>query len=270
MRAQVELGAAGRGAAEADGDRPAAVVFARASIAYGRVPAVENVDGVVRAGRTVALIGPNGGGKSTLIKAMLGLVPVVDGSIQVLGRTPAGARRDVAYVPQADALDPEFPVSVNQVVLMGRYRTIGWVRRPGRADRQIATQALTAVGLAHRGADRFGTLSGGQRQRVLLARAIAQQPTLLLLDEPFNGVDTVSREALLRALGELREAGATVVVSTHDLSLAHLACDDVCLLNRHQFGFGPISATLTPDRLRAAYGGAALALAGDSVIVAHA
>ncbi|WP_322759988.1 metal ABC transporter ATP-binding protein [Frankia sp. Cr2] len=250
-------------------DRPTAVLFDRATLAYGREPVVEDVDGVVRVGSTVALIGPNGGGKSTLIKAMLGLVPVVGGSIQVLGRTPARARRDVAYVPQADTLDPEFPVSVHQVVLMGRYRTIGWVRPAGRSDRRIAAQALAAVGLAHRAADRFGTLSGGQRQRVLLARAIAQQPKLLLLDEPFNGVDAVSQEALLRALGELRDAGATVIVSTHDLSLVHLACDDVCLLNRHQFGFGPTSATLTPDRLRAAYGGAALQVHVDNVIVAH-
>ncbi len=261
--------AAGDVGGDAVREHTPAVVFDRASIAYGRVPVLEDVDGVVRAGHTVALVGPNGGGKSTMIKAMLGLVPVVRGSIQVLGRTPVRARRDVAYVPQADTLDPEFPVSVGQVVLMGRYRRVGWVRRPGGADRQIAAEALAAVGLAHRVTDRFGTLSGGQRQRVLLARAMTQQPKLLLLDEPFNGVDAVSQEALLSALAGLRAGGATVVVSTHDLSLAHLACDDVCLLNRHQFGFGPTGATLTSERLRAAYGGAALELRGDSVIVAH-
>ncbi|WP_431607170.1 metal ABC transporter ATP-binding protein [Protofrankia symbiont of Coriaria ruscifolia] len=152
---------------------------------------------------------------------------------------------------------------------MGRYRQVGWVRRPRRSDRLIAAEALAAVGLAHRSADRFGTLSGGQRQRVLLARAMTQQPRLLLLDEPFNGVDAVSRQALLSAIEGLRAAGATVVVSTHDLSLAHLACDDVCLVNRHQFGFGPTAATLTPDRLRAAYGSSALELRGEGVIVAH-
>jgi manganese/iron transport system ATP-binding protein len=247
----------------------AAVVFDSASVAYGRVPVLEDVDGVVHAGHTVALVGPNGGGKSTLIKAVLGLVPVVRGTIRVLGQEPARARRDVAYVPQADTLDDQFPVSAGQVVLMGRYRRVGWGRRPGRTDRQIATDALAVVGLAHRAADRFGTLSGGQRQRVLLARAIAQQPRLLLLDEPFNGVDAVSQEALLCALRGLRAAGTTVIVSTHDLSMAHLACDDVCLLNRHQFGFGSPAATLTPERLRAAYGGAALELRGDSVIVAQ-
>ncbi|AEH11472.1 metal ABC transporter ATP-binding protein [Candidatus Frankia meridionalis] len=253
----------------ADDSPSSAVVFDRASVAYGRLPVLEDVDGVVRAGHMVALIGPNGGGKSTLIKAILGLVPVVRGRIQVLGRTPARARQDVAYVPQADVLNPDFPVSVSQVVLMGRYRQIGWVRRPRRSDRLIAAEALAAVGLAHRGGDRFGTLSGGQRQRVLLARAMTQQPRLLLLDEPFNGVDTLSQQALLSAIDGLRAAGTTVVISTHDLSLAHLACDDVCLVNRHQFGFGPTAATLTPERLRAAYGSAALELRGEGVIVAH-
>ncbi|HJU00498.1 MAG TPA: ATP-binding cassette domain-containing protein, partial [Actinomycetes bacterium] len=114
-----------------------------------------------------------------------------------------------------------------------------------------------------------GTLSGGQRQRVLLARAIAQEPRLLLLDEPFNGVDALSQDLLLAALGRLRAAGAAVVMATHDLGLAHLACDEVCLLNRHQIGFGPIGTTLTPELLRATYGGHALQLRGDGVIVAR-
>ena len=246
-----------------------ALSFRHASLAYAREPVLVDVHGDVRAGQAVALIGPNGAGKSTRIKAVLGLVSLVDGEITVLGTTPARARRDVAYVPQADTLDPEFPVSVAQVVLMGRYRKVGWLRRPGRRDREVAEDALAAVGLAQRAGARFGTLSGGQRQRVLLARAIAQEPRLLLLDEPFNGVDAVSQEALLGALTRLREAGAAVVISTHDLALAHLACDEVCLLNKHQFGFGPTGTTLTPELLRATYGGQALQLAGDSVIVAH-
>jgi manganese/iron transport system ATP-binding protein len=248
---------------------PDALVLAEATVAYGRVPALERVSGRVPAGRTVALIGPNGAGKSTLIRAILGLVPVVSGSVTVLGQTPVRARRDVGYVPQADTLDADFPVSVGQVVLMGRYRRIGWVRRPGAEDRAAAATALDTVGLAHRAKDRFGTLSGGQRQRVLLARAIAAAPRLLLLDEPFNGVDAVSQDALLAALGKLTAAGTAVVISTHDLALAHLACDDVCLLNRHQFAFGPPAATLTPELLRATYGGAAVELGAHGVIVAR-
>jgi manganese/iron transport system ATP-binding protein len=240
-----------------------------AALAYDRVPVVEDVNGTVGRGQAVALIGPNGAGKTTLIKAVLGLVPVVHGSISVLGRSPRAARREVAYVPQADALDPEFPVSALQVVLMGRYPRIGWVRRPGRADRAAALAALDAVGLAGEAGTRFGILSGGQRQRVLLARAIAQEPRLLLLDEPTNGVDAVSQQLLLAALGRLREDGAAVVVATHDLALAHLACDEVCLLNRHQVGFGPVAQTLTPELLRAAYGGQAIELGGEGVIVAR-
>ena len=241
----------------------------RAAVAYGRVPVLEDVHGEVRAGETVALIGPNGAGKTTLIKAVLGLVPVVRGSITVLGRPPAAARRQVAYVPQADTLDAEFPVSVEQVALMGRYPRIGWLRRPGRDDRAAARRALEEVGLADRAGARFGTLSGGQRQRALLARAIAQEARLLLLDEPTGGIDATSEELLLAALGRLKAAGAAVVLSTHDLALAHLACDEVCLLNRHQFGFGPVERTLTPELLRATYGGRALELRGDGVIVAR-
>src|SRR5215217_4337862 len=195
------------------------LVLRRATVAYEREPVVEGVDGEVAAGQSVALIGPNGAGKSTLIRAVLGLVPLTSGTIEVLGRPPSAARRQVAYVPQADTLDPEFPVSALQGVLMGR--------------------------------------------------AIAQEPRLLLLDEPFNGVDALSQDLLLAALGRLRAGGAAVVMATHDLGLAHLACDEVCLLNRHQIGFGPIGTTLTPELLGATYGGQALQLRGDGVIVAR-
>jgi manganese/iron transport system ATP-binding protein len=239
------------------------------TVAYGPALALENINGAVAPGEAVALIGPNGAGKSTLIMAILGLVRLTGGRVTVLGEAPARARRDVAYVPQADTLDPDFPVSVGQVVLMGRYRRIGWLRRPSKADREAARQALERVGLADRARHRFGTLSGGQRQRVLLARAIAAEPRMLLLDEPFNGVDAVSEQALLDAIAALKDGGAAVVVATHDLALAHLACEEVCLLNQRQYGFGPTQATLTPERLRATYGGHALELRGDRVIVAH-
>jgi manganese/iron transport system ATP-binding protein len=235
--------------------------------AYGREPVVEGVTGSVQAGGSLALIGPNGAGKTTLIKAILGLVPVVSGSIRVLGVTPQQARGRVAYVPQAEVLDPEFPVSALQVVLMGRYRSIGWLRRPGRADRAAALDALDQVGLAPRARDRFGILSGGQRQRVLLARAIAQEAEVLLLDEPFSGLDTTTTDLLLDVLAQLRTQGVAVVMSTHDLSVAHLACDDACLLNRHQVAFGPIGASLSADLLRLTYGDTAVVMAGGSTIV---
>ena len=244
-----------------------ALRLADVAVSYGRTSALDGVHGEVEAGSAVALIGPNGAGKSTLLKAVLGLVPLSRGTIEVLGTTPVDARRLVAYVPQAEALDPEFPVSVADVVLMGRYREVGWFRRPGRADRAIASEALDRVGLIDRANRRFGTLSGGQRQRVLLARAIAQQARLLLLDEPFNGVDSTTQELLLTVLGELRADGVAVVMSTHDLAVAHLACDDACLLNHHQVAFGPTETTLTPGLLQQTYGAGSLAMASDRAIV---
>jgi len=235
--------------------------------AYGRELVLEGVTGSVEPGGSLALIGPNGAGKSTLIRSILGLVPAVAGTVEVLGTTPQRARGRVAYVPQADTLDPQFPVDAFQVVLMGRYRQVGWLRRPGRTDRQAASAALERVGLADRAGERFGTLSGGQRQRVLLARAIAQEARLLLLDEPFNGVDTTTTEVVLDVLAELRADGVALVMATHDLSIAHLACGDACLLNRRQVAFGPIGQALTPDTLKATYGGTALVLAGGSTII---
>jgi manganese/iron transport system ATP-binding protein len=246
-----------------------ALILDRVSAAYGRDPVLEGVSGAVERGGSLALIGPNGAGKTTLIKAILGLVPIVRGQITVLGTTPERARSRVAYVPQAEALDQEFPISVLQVVLMGRYRQVGWVRRPNAAHKRAALAALDEVGLAARAGDRFGVLSGGQRQRVLLARAVAQDARLLLLDEPFNGVDATTTDSLLAVLRRLRAIGVAIVMSTHDLSVAHLACDDACLLNRHQVAFGPIEDALTADSLKATYGGAALLLNGGATVIAR-
>jgi len=234
--------------------------------AYDRDPVVRGVTGRLPVGGSLALIGPNGAGKSTLIKAILGLVPVVAGTVEVLGTTPQRARGDVAYVPQADVLDRDFPVSVLQVVLMGRYRKIGWVRRPSAVHRKAAMDALAEVGLADRAHERFGVLSGGQRQRVLLARAVAQEARLLLLDEPFNGVDAVTTDALMHVLARLRANGVAVVMSTHDLSVAHLACDDACLLNGDQIAFSAIVEALTADHLKAPYGSSARLVDGATLL----
>jgi manganese/iron transport system ATP-binding protein len=243
-----------------------ALVLDGVTAAYDRDPVVRGVTGRVPEGGSLALIGPNGAGKSTLIKAILGLVPVVAGSVEVLGTTPQRARSHVAYVPQADVLDREFPVSVLQVVLMGRYRKVGWIRRPNATHRKVAMDALAEVGLADRADERFGVLSGGQRQRVLLARAVAQEARLLLLDEPFNGVDAVTTDALLHVLGRLRGDGVAVVMSTHDLSVAHLACDDACLLNGDQVAFAAIVEALTADHLKATYGSSALLVDGATLL----
>jgi manganese/iron transport system ATP-binding protein len=236
-------------------------------VAYGADVALEDVSLTVQPGEAVALIGPNGGGKSTLLRAILGVLPLADGRVSVLGRPPRESRDAVAYVPQADALDAEFPVTAEQVVLMGRYRAIGWGRRPKAADRAHAREALAEVGLEDRAGARFGTLSGGQRQRVLLARAVAQDARLLLLDEPFNGLDATTTDVLIAVLGRLRVAGVGVVMSTHDLAVAHLTCGDACLLNRRRVGYGPIAETLSPELLAQAYGHRAVILASGATVV---
>jgi manganese/iron transport system ATP-binding protein len=237
------------------------------TVAYDGEAVLHGIDISLAEGESVALIGPNGAGKSTFIKAILGLAPATIGRIEVLSTTPERARSHVAYVPQSDQLDPTFPVTVQQVVLMGRYPRLGLLRRPGRADRAAALDALHEVGLSERSRDTFGVLSGGQRQRVLIARAIAQEARLLLLDEPFNGVDATTQHVLLDVLGRLRAGGTAVVMATHDLAVAHLACDHACLLNRHQVAFGRLDAALTADTLRATYGRHAVVLAEGSTML---
>ncbi|MFD3443481.1 metal ABC transporter ATP-binding protein [Microbacteriaceae bacterium 4G12] len=218
---------------------------------YGHAPALVGVDIDVEPGQAVALIGPNGAGKSTLLKGVLGLVPLLTGTMEILDRPRAQAdRSSLGYLPQADDLDPEFPVSLEQVVLMGRYRSMGWLRGPRRADRAAVATALETVGLASRARARFGTLSGGQQQRGLLARAIAGNPRLLLLDEPFNGLDQTNRDALIETLQALKERGVAILVSTHDLELARLVCDRVLLLNGSQVAFGDRDAVLTLENVQ--------------------
>jgi len=237
------------------------------SVSYGRDLALDDVSLSVAPGEAVALIGPNGAGKSTLLKAILGLLPLTEGRVEVLGQRPEDARERVGYVQQADTLDTEFPVSVLQVVLMGRYRAIGWFRRPGADDRRQAMEALAEVGLADRAKDRVGTLSGGQRQRVLLARAIAQHAQLLLLDEPFNGLDATTTDILIEVLARMRADGVGVVMSTHDLAVAHLTCGDACVLNRRRVAYGPIGEAITPGTLAEAYGSRAVQLASGATVV---
>lgn len=236
----------------------AALRFAGVSVGYHGTPVLSHIDLDLRAGQRLALIGPNGAGKSTLIKSMLGLVPVLSGTAEVLGCAPAQARAFTGYVPQSDSLDADFPVTAAQVVMMGRYRRIGWWRPARGADRRVVSEALDRVGLADRAGHQFGLLSGGQRQRVLLARAIAAEPRLLLFDEPFNGVDAVSQQAILAVLSALAAAGTALVVSTHDLAVARELADVVCLLNGRQWAMGPPEQALTADTLRRAYGGQAV------------
>jgi manganese/iron transport system ATP-binding protein len=236
--------------------------YAEVSVGYRGHPVLTGVDLEVTAGERLILVGPNGAGKSTLIKSVVGLADVLGGSAAVPDREQCG------YVPQVGELDASFPVTALQVVLMGRYRRIGWWRPTRPVDRRAAREALDRVGLSDKAGRQFGVLSGGQRQRVLLARALAAEPRLLLLDEPFNGIDVVSQESILEVLRAVTGAGTALVLSTHDLALARDLADVVCLVNGRQWAAGPPAVTLTAETLSRAYGGQAIDLAnGRTVLV---
>ena len=223
------------------------VLVARgAAFSYGAHPALGGVDLTLEPGTATALIGPNGAGKSTLLKGILGLVRLTAGELHAPSVT--GRARSIGYLPQSGQVDPDFPITARQVVMLGRSRQLPWYRWPNRADRAAVAAALETVGLQDRARRRFGDLSGGQRQRVLLARAIVSEPRLLLLDEPFNGLDAENREALLATLGRLRAAGVALLVSTHDLVLARAVCDRVlALADGRVVAHGPLAEVLGPD-----------------------
>ncbi|GAA1761957.1 metal ABC transporter ATP-binding protein [Agromyces humatus] len=222
-------------------------------------------------GEAVALIGPNGAGKSTLLKGILGLVPRTAGTIEiggVPGDAQAHARHGiVSFLPQSADLDPDFPISLEQVVMQGRYRGLGLFRWPGRADRAAVRHVLESVGLESLGARPFGELSGGQRQRGLLARALASEPRLLLLDEPFNGLDQPNREALVDTIRSLKRDGVAVLVSTHDLELARLVCDSVVLVNRTQVSCGPVDEVLTLGNIQECFEGVEVEIDEHTLVV---
>jgi manganese/iron transport system ATP-binding protein/manganese/zinc/iron transport system ATP- binding protein len=232
-----------------------------AGYAPGR-PAITGIEFTASAGEIIAVLGPNGGGKTTLFRALLGELPESRGTIEAHG--------SIAYVPQTERARLDYPVSALDVALMGTYSTVPWYRPIGRTERDRAEAALARVGLEAEAQAPFGALSGGQRQRVLIARALAQQASILLLDEPLSGVDAPSADRVLAVLDELRGAGATVLVATHDISQAR-RFDRVLCLHRAQVAFGAPTETLTPATLKATYGAELIVLdSGEqAVVVAH-
>jgi len=206
-------------------------------------------------GQVVGLVGPNGAGKSTLFRVILGLVPLSSGRIRLLGGTVGAKRRQVAYIPQREVVDWDFPVVVEDVVLMGRFPHLGWGRRPTAHDRAVARRCLDELEMSDLRSRQIGELSGGQQQRVFLARALAQEAEVLLLDEPFVGVDAATERATFLLLSRLRDEGKTVLVVDHDLHRAAGQYDRLALLNQRLVAFGPPQAVLTPDLLRATYAG---------------
>lgn len=233
---------------------PAAVKLAGVTAGYRRRIALEGASLQIPTGALVAVVGPNGSGKSTLLKLLLGLVAPWSGTVEVLGQSPRAARARVGYVPQTEVGDWRFPATVGEVVMMGRYRRIGLFRRPGSADRAAVAAALARVGMADRARDQVGELSGGQRQRVFLARALVQEPELLLLDEPLAGVDAPTEHDVYALLRDLRGRGVTVVVTTHNLSTVADQFDLALFLNRRLIAFGPPGEVFTEESLRATYG----------------
>ena len=234
---------------------PKAVEVNHLTVSYGPVPALLDISFAIEPGQLIGVIGPNGSGKSTLIKSILGFVKPDYGHIRLFGKDAESAKGTVAYVPQRGAVDWDFPVTVRDVALMGRYGNLPWWKDISARDKKIADDALAMVRMSEFKDRQIGQLSGGQQQRVFMARALAQGSELLLLDEPFAGVDAATERAILDVLKQTREAGKTTIVVHHDLATAAEYFDKLILLKQRMFGFGPPANILHPDLLAEVYEG---------------
>jgi len=235
-----------------------ALEISHATLGYGGTPILSDLSVAIPPAAQVAVVGPNGAGKSTLFKALAGLASILEGTIRIYGRPLGSEEARVAYVPQRAEVDWQFPVTVLDVVLMGRYGHLGWLRWPRRTDREIAFRCLERLGIANLARHPIGELSGGQQQRVFLARALAQEPDVILLDEPFAGVDAPTQELALDLLSDLRDRGIPMLVSTHDLAQAISRFDLLMLLNRRLIAFGRPSEVVSPANLAQTFGSQAL------------
>ncbi|MEM6282609.1 MAG: ABC transporter ATP-binding protein [Chloroflexota bacterium] len=238
-----------------DNNKPIALHVDDLTVAYNSKPAIWDVDLDVPEGVLMAIVGPNGAGKSTLIKAVLNLIPRAAGNALFYGKPYEQSRSIVGYVPQRGSVDWDFPTSVIDVVTMGLYGKLGWFRRPGRKERDLAYHALDQVGMADYADRQISQLSGGQQQRTFLARALVQDAQIYFMDEPFAAVDAVTERAIVAILRELREHDKTVLVVHHDLQTVPDYFDWVTLLNVEVIASGPTAQTFTPENLRKTYGG---------------
>lgn len=225
------------------------------TVAYHRKPVLWDIDLAVPEGKLVGIVGPNGAGKTTLIKAVLGLLPLASGKVEIYGQPYDKQRRLIGYVPQRESVDWDFPVTVRDVVLMGTYGRLGWIRRPGRVEREVADRCLAQVGMSDFSLRQIRQLSGGQQQRVFLARALAQEARVYFMDEPFSGVDAATEAAIIELLQSLRSESKTVFVVHHDLHTVRSYFDYVILLNMRLVACGPTETTFTADNLNETYGG---------------
>jgi ABC-type Mn2+/Zn2+ transport system ATPase subunit len=232
---------------------PARLEFDHVTVAYNGKPVLVDISFDVPHGAQVAVVGPNGAGKSTLFKALVGLLPLQTGQIRIHD-LPLGQHRDcVAYIPQREEVDWRFPVTVQDVVMMGRLGKFGWFGHYTPKDRQVVAQSLEQLGIADLAKHAIGELSGGQQQRVFLARALAQEPHILLMDEPFTGVDIRTQEATLQLLNDLKHQKVTVLVSTHDLKMASEQFELAALLNHKLIAFGPPQSVFDPAHITEAF-----------------
>lgn len=237
------------------------------SIGYGDKTILRDLSFQVPHGTRVAVVGPNGAGKSTLFKALVGLLPLQHGDIIIHGEALGTHKDCVAYVPQREEVDWRFPVTVDDVVMMGRFSQMGWFKQPKAYDKEMVHKSLTQMGIADLAGRSIGQLSGGQQQRAFLARAIAQEPHILLMDEPFTGVDVTTQEATLRLLDHLQEKEVTAIVSTHDLNLAGSRFDLVLLLNHRLISFGTPKEVFTKENLAQAFGNSLLVMENGMMLV---
>jgi manganese/zinc/iron transport system ATP- binding protein len=225
------------------------------TVAYRESPVLWDIDLDIPEGKLVAIVGPNGAGKSTLIKSILNLVPSISGSVSVFGKPYSQQRHLLGYVPQRGSVDWDFPTSALDVVLMGMYGSVGWIRRPGKREREVAHTCLEMVGMADFANRQISQLSGGQQQRVFLARALAQDAQIYFMDEPFAGVDATTEKAIIEVLRQLRARNRTLIVVHHDLETVREYFDWMVLLNVRVIASGPVDEVFTLENMQAAYGG---------------
>jgi manganese/zinc/iron transport system ATP- binding protein len=238
------------------------------TVAYQEKPVLWDVDLEAPEGVLMAVVGPNGAGKSTLMKTILGLVPAAAGQVRIYGKPYEAQRHLVGYVPQRGSVDWDFPTDALDVVTMGLYRRLGWIKRPRKAERAAALDALDKVGMADFADRQISQLSGGQQQRVFLARALVQDAQIYLMDEPFAGVDATTERAIIGLLRELRRQGKTVLVVHHDLQTVPEYFDWVTLLNVRRIASGPVDEIFTDENLRRAYGGRIAFLGKNGTVAA--